>query len=403
MTAHSPNPVTPALATPRTNPWADRLTQAVASHRVAIMLAVVLAAAAVARLVNLGHDSLSHDECWRANFAHHGTLNQMRWFAPGQLAVYWLIQNLISRSEFWIRLPDALLGILTVALTYLVAKPRLGKPTALAAAAFVAFHAETLFYSRVLKEFSFETVLTLLIIGAGVKATDRFNTPNLLAFYATVILGLCFGFSPILVATAWGPFLIAAAWRDQPRRIANIKLLATLTVALVPIVLAWFLWLDGCDHRLKVVEYFNIHEHAWLNDPTAASFATWIAVKSVGLWKYVCGILLVWDPLATAMLAIISIVALAGFSDMLKRWPRLVKFTLVLLAINVVLALFRRWPFGPYRSSMYLVPIFAMLVGCGVTRIVHRLRSVGVTVMVVGVWVIIPAIRATKHTIIHPT
>jgi len=403
MSAHIQNPATPALTTHRADAWTDRLIQAVASHRIALTLAVVIIAAAVARLVNLGHDSLSHDECWRANFAHHGTLNQMRWFAPGQLAVYWLIQNLISRTEFWIRLPDALLGILTVVLTYTVAKPRLGKPTALAAAAFIAFHAETLFYSRVLKEFSFEAVLTLLILSAGAKATDRFNTRNLLIFYATAVLGLCFGFSPILVAAAWGPFLIAAAWRDQPRRIANIKLLALLTAALVPIVLAWFLWLDGCDHRLKVVEYFNIHEHAWLSTPTATSFATWMTVQSIGLWKFVCGIIIVWDPLATAMLAVISIVALAGFGDLLQRWPRLVKFTLVLLAINVVLALLRRWPFGPYRSSLYLVPIFAMLVGCGLTRIVHRLRSVGVTAMVVGVCIIIPAGRATKHTIIYPT
>jgi len=384
MTAHTPSSVEPLLVTvamgQRPASLRARCAGVIVEHRIALTVGLVITAAAVVRFANLGHDSLSHDEGWRANWSHHGNLSQIRWFAPGQLAVYWFIQHVIARTEFWVRLPDAVLGLATVLLTYTVAKPHLGKGSAVAASAFVAFHADTLFYSRVLKDFSFETVLTLVIVGLGAKATSSFSRRRVLTFYAGALAGLIFGFSPILVAAAWGPFLLVAAWQDRPRRAVNLKLLATLTVALVPVVFAWYSWLDGAENRAATVEYFRIHEHAWLVAFTPANLAHWLISKSYGLWCFASGYAVTLKPIHSALLAGVTLTAMAGVGDVRRRWPTFFRYTFVLLAVNIALALLRQWPFGAYRSSLYLVPLFAMFVGCGFTRVANTLRSAPITV-----------------------
>jgi len=406
MTVQTPSSVDPLLVTVyarrRSASLLAHCAHEIAEHRIALTFTLIVVAATVVRLVNLGHDSLSHDEAWRANWSHHGNLNQIRWFAPGQLAVYWFIQHVIARTEFWVRLPDAVLGLATVVLTYTVAKPRLGKGSALAAAAFVAFHADTLFYSRVLKDFSFETVLTLLIVHLGAKATSDFNRRSILTFYAGAFAGLIFGFSPILVAAAWGPFLIVTAWRNQPQRSTNLKLLATLTAVLGVAVFAWYLWLDGAENRAATVEYFQIHEHAWLVAFTPASLVRWLITKSYGLWCFTSGYSVMLKPIHSALFAGVTLMASAGIGEVRRRWPTFFKYTFVLIAVNIALALLRQWPFGPYRSSLFLVPLFAMFVGCGFTRLANSLRSAPVTVGLACACFGVPAVQAARFAVFDP-
>ena len=374
----------------------------IASRSPELALGLVLLLALVFRLVNLGYDSLSHDECWRANWAHHGTLNQLRWFPPAQLLVYAGLQHLGLGSEFWLRLPDALFGAATVLLTFVVAHRRLGAWAGVVAAGFVAFHHNALFYSRVLKEFAWETAAVLLLLWAAARAVERPTRRRVVLFFVAAAAGLLVGFSPLLVALAGGLLILRACWRDPAQRRARLLTLAGCLSVFLPLLVAWYWWLDGCEHRHAVIRYFDTNEHAWLTARDPASIARWLLAKGLGWLRFVTGATGMTGSLAPAVMTATALAALAGLRTAWQRWPVLVQSLGIVVLINIALALLQRWPFGEYRSELFVVPLFALLVGTGLVEIATRLRRVEVTAALVTLCLLVPAARAMKHTIIDP-
>jgi len=375
----------------------------IASNAVVLTFALVFAAAAAVRVVNLGHDSLAHDECWRANWAHHGGLDEMRWFPPGQLAVYAVIQHVLPRTEFWIRLPDALMGILAVVLVFAVLRTRIGDWAALGAAAFVAFHSQTVFYSRVLKEFSYETVLTLLLVGVGARVVANFSRRGVAVFFGMATLGLIFGYIPILVATAWGPLVLWSAWRDRANRRRNLALVGWLSAGFVPLVAIWYAWLSGCSARVSVIyHYYECPDFAWWSARGAGSLLSWAGAQSWGVLRFVAGVSSLQGRSAIVLLACASLVAIVGAVQLWRRWPDFLKFVVILIPLAMIMGLTRNWPYGEYHMSLYLVPLFAVFFGAGLFGLRHLPIGRLLLVPPIIICLLFPASRAGEQSLLRP-
>lgn len=365
-------------------------------------MALVMAVAAALRLANLGHNSLTHDECVRATYSYNGDLDHIRWFPPGQLAIWWVLQHWVSRSEWVLRLPVALLGILAVFLCFSITRRRIGDWAAVFASAYLAFNYHAIFYSRAAKEIGYEPALTLLLIWAGARAADCPRRSHIVVFFGAAVLGLLLGFSPIMVATAWGPLILWSCRRDKHDGRRSLRLFLLLTAAFVPIVLAWYSWLNGSSVLQRVITYIGESEQVSAPDSSPVALASWVLANSFGLLRFVSGVLSVWQPAGAVLLTIGVFLALAGIGELWGRWPTYVKFACLLLAVNIALGVARKWPYGDSRMSVFLLPVFAPLFGCGLACVVRRLRSLPAGAFLLLVWFGVAVSPAAHETIVQP-
>ncbi|UCE60860.1 MAG: hypothetical protein JSU63_03740 [Phycisphaerales bacterium] len=365
-------------------------------------MAAVIAAAATLRLANLAHNSLTHDECIRANWSHHGDLNLFRWFPPGQLALLWTLQHGIARNEWVLRLPVALLGILAVYLCFSIMRYRIGNWAAVLGSAYLALHYHAVFYARAAKEIGYEPVLTLLLIWAGARAAESAAKSHIVVFFAAAVTGLLFGLSSIMVATAWGLLILWSCWNNVQNGRRNLRLFLVLTVAFVPLVLAWYVWVSGCTFRQGTINYMGERESAWPAAYSAFALMSWGLRNSLGLLRFSTGTLSLWQPIGPILLTVGGLLAFAGIGELWRRWPMFVKFAGALIAVNVVLAVAKKWPFGDYRMSVFLLPVFAPLFGCGLAYVLRNLRSAPACVFLLLAWFIPAASQAASDTIVDP-
>ncbi len=190
-------------------------------------------------LSDLGYSSLSHAEAWRANWFHHGDLNQARRFPPLQFGLLWVLQHGVSRSEFVLRLPSALAGVASVALLFVWVKRSFGIMPGLLSAAALASHAALVAQARVLKVFSLEVLAIVVLFTLGCAAYQKRSVRAMAFFVVASVLAIGFSFTAAMVIAAWMPIL---AWRFLRRSRGETKLtreFLTCTALLMVVGLAW--------------------------------------------------------------------------------------------------------------------------------------------------------------------
>lgn len=394
-------PLTGTLAARGAVSWRDQLVAFVRTHRVAAAMVAVLAVAAVLRLANLGHNSLTHDECIRANWSHHGDLNLLRWFPPGQLAILWTTQHLLPRNEWVLRLPVALLGLAAVFLCFSVTRRRLGDWPAVLAAAYLALNTQAVVHSRAAKEVGYEPALTLLLIWAGAQAAETTRKSHIALFFGAAVAGLLFGLSTVMVATAWGLVILWTCLRQTADR-RGLRFHLLLTATFTPVVCAWYIWLDGCTHHESAIKYMGYMEHAWPTGYSPLDLARWGLANSFGLLRFLTGARGLWEPVGPVLLVLDVFFALAGLGELRRRWPNYLKFACALLALNIALAAAVKWPYGNYRMSVFWLPVFAPLVGCGLAYTLRRLRCLPAGAFLLLLWLTGPTLQSAKGTVVDP-
>ena len=135
-----------------------------------ILLAVILVVAAVLRLWKLGQVPFMHDEfstLLRTRFDNfHDFIQQgiMPDSHPiGVEAFLWLWVRIFGWSEFWVKLPFALMGIGSVYLVYLIGLQWFNRKVGLFSAAFFAVSQFTVFYSQLARPYSAGLFFVLLM------------------------------------------------------------------------------------------------------------------------------------------------------------------------------------------------------------------------------------------------
>ena len=135
-----------------------------------ILLGIIMLVAAVLRLWKLGQIPFMHDEfstLLRTRFDNfHDFIQQgiMPDSHPiGVEAFLWLWVRIFGWSEFWVKLPFALMGIGSVYLVYLIGKQWFNRKVGLFSAAFFAVSQFTVFYSQLARPYSAGLFFVLLM------------------------------------------------------------------------------------------------------------------------------------------------------------------------------------------------------------------------------------------------
>ena len=151
-----------------------------------ILLGIIMLLAAVLRLWKLGQVPFMHDEfsaLLRTRFDNfHDFIQQgiMPDSHPiGVEAFLWLWVRIFGWSEFWVKLPFALMGIGSIYLIYLIGQQWFNRKVGLFSAAFFAVSQFTVFYSQLARPYSAGLFFVLLMawfwykVVFGSKTTTR--------------------------------------------------------------------------------------------------------------------------------------------------------------------------------------------------------------------------------------
>lgn len=131
------------------------------------LLWMVIALAAVLRLVHLGHQSLWVDEMMTLTVATpkpgYPLWQLLRHNIHGPLHTFVVAMfRLVSENDAWLRLPSALAGIASVPLLFAWMRPRLGGRAALWGALLLAVNPLHIHYSQELRNYAFAVFFVLL-------------------------------------------------------------------------------------------------------------------------------------------------------------------------------------------------------------------------------------------------
>ena len=140
-------------------------------HGVGILLVLILALAAGLRFYGLGAESLWLDELWSLNKSSHDTLSDVikkgagtELWPPGFHVVLYCVQRWIGNSEWALRLPSALGGVLTVLAVFFLGKRLYTAREGLVAAALMAVLWCPIYYSQEARAYSPLLLFTLLSV-----------------------------------------------------------------------------------------------------------------------------------------------------------------------------------------------------------------------------------------------
>ncbi len=151
-----------------------------------IILGVIVAVAAVLRLWRIGHVPFMHDEFSALSrtgftnlhdFIEQGILTDSHPVGVQTFLLFWV--KLFGWSEFWVKLPFALMGIASVYLIYWIGRQWFNSKVGLLSAAFFAVSQFTVFYSQLARPYSVGLFFVLLMAFFWYKIVFEIKKPKI--------------------------------------------------------------------------------------------------------------------------------------------------------------------------------------------------------------------------------
>jgi mannosyltransferase len=284
--------------------------------RTALVLAGIVAISAALRLHALGAASLLIDESASDLFAtmpFREFLSTL-WHYQGNMTLYYFMLRAwvhIGDSEFMLRLPSMIFGVLTVLAIYGLAARLFGRLTGLIAAALLSVHGFHIAFSQMARSYSLLLFLLLLTMYLLVSAMESQSTRDWTLF--TVSAALCV-YAHIFAVLVLSAFVVAIVFpkpfQVEGRKIFLVAILFEHFIA--PMALFVLLhhsdqldfqmptWTDfsgflhlvtGEGGTLSTVVYLTLCAFAFLSPGSRSGKEGW-ALRTLGLW-------LVLPPLLT--------------------------------------------------------------------------------------------------------
>jgi uncharacterized protein (TIGR03663 family) len=181
---------------------------------------LLILAALVVRLIDLGDRPFHHDESQDAYFSWVFKTGGGYEYDPllhGPLRFYMLAATyvVLGDSDFTARLPPALMGTAMVALPYLL-RHRIGRLGAFAAGALLAFGPSYLYFSRFTREDIYIACITLAMIAVAFRFLDRPRRHHPAVFGALLALSFATKETTFITIFVGGSFfLVALAWQAR--------------------------------------------------------------------------------------------------------------------------------------------------------------------------------------------
>jgi hypothetical protein len=334
-----------------------------------ILLGVIMLVAAVLRLWKLGQVPFMHDEfsaLLRTRFDNfHDFIQQgvMPDSHPiGVQLFLWGWVKLFGWSEFWIKLPFALMGIGSVYLIYLIGRQWFNRKVGLFSAAFFAVSQFTVFYSQLARPYSAGLFFVLLLawfwhkVVFGTKTTTRDYIGFALSAWACSLMQY---FS---IAQAGLIFLTGLFFLPKERRKAYWLSGIAAVVLFAPTLPIFY-------QQLFVSGSIG----GWLSAPKATFFTDFLqyTMNYSQLFMFATGIIILLplilgkrnkqrQPLRWASLAWFVIIFAIAFVYSLKREPILQHSTLIFsypFVIIIAFSLFKSRTLSPWQAALVVATI----------------------------------------------
>lgn len=375
---------------------------ATSANKIWLLLPLILLFGVWLRFADLGQASLSHDEAWRANWTHHGTVGQARRFPLLQWVMLRTVQSTFGRSEFVLRAPNALAGALAILVVCAFAVQYDRPQAGLIAAALMACHPVLIHHARNNKVFGLEVLLCPLLLWFGYEAYARMSRASVWRFALTGVVGLGLTFSSAFVIAGWSPILIWQWARGRQELNGLSRHVVAAGFLLTVCGVAWVVWLIGCPFRGMMTEYFATQEVSWPASYHPIELAKWMAVSGAGIAKFVLAVNAEWPPISWCVATAQVVAVTAALGLLWKRHrPLCVVFALVLLFMFAAGAA-KFWPVGRIRTMTFLVPFVMIIVAMGLGEIIQRWRWSPPTIVIMLLAVATPGWQAVSGAMTRP-
>lgn len=340
-----------------------------------ILIGVIVVVAAVLRLWKLGQVPFMHDEfsaLLRTRFDNfHDFIQQgiMPDSHPiGVEAFLWLWVRIFGWSEFWVKLPFALMGIGSVYLIYLIGRQWFNRKVGLFSAAFFAVSQFTVFYSQLARPYSAGLFFVLLMAWFWHKIVFETKTPT---------VGVYIGFA----LSAWACSLM------QYFSIAQAGLMFLTGLFFLPKERRKAYWMSGIGAVVLFSPTLPIFYQqlfvsgsigGWLSAPKSTFLIDFIqyTMNYSSLFMFAVGIIILLpiilglrdkqnNPLRWAGLAWFVIIFAIAFIYSLTREPILQQSTLIFsypFIVIVAFSLFKSRTLSPWQTALVVTVI--LFVGC---------------------------------------
>ncbi|WP_305986147.1 glycosyltransferase family 39 protein [Roseibium sp. MMSF_3544] len=219
-----------------------------------VLLLIILAVAAAIRFQDLARTSLWYDEAvsWsqsNGSFADLLASVAADNYPPLHNVVLWQTMPLIGDSETALRLPSALLGVLSVWLVYLIGRHLRDKTTGLLAAALLTFSPFHIWYSTEARMYALLAACGLAFLLAALKVLKK---PSAIWVVLLALSGALFLYSHVYalfgfacVGSACAAFALKDVL-DPEKRLRSSALVACLAMAASVVLFApWLVILAG--------------------------------------------------------------------------------------------------------------------------------------------------------------
>ena len=348
-----------------------------------ILIGVIILVASVLRLWKLGQVPFMHDEfsaLLRTRFDNfHDFIQQgiMPDSHPlGVEAFLWLWVRIFGWSEFWVKLPFALMGIGSVYLIYLIGRQWFNRKVGLFSAAFFAVSQFTVFYSQLARPYAAGLFFVLLMAWFWYKVVFGTKTPT---------KGVYIGFA----LSAWACSLM------QYFSIAQAGLIFLTGLFFLPKERRKAYWLSGIGAVLLFAPTLPIFYQqlfvsgsigGWLAAPKSTFLLDFIqyTMNYSTLFMFAVGIIILLpiilgkhdrqnNPLRWAGLSWFFIIFAIAFVYSLTREPILQQSTLIFsypFVIIVAFSLFKSRTLSPWQTAL----VVAVLLFVGITSLVTTRR-----------------------------
>jgi len=340
-----------------------------------ILIGIIILVAAILRLWKLGQVPFMHDEfsaLLRTRFDNfHDFIQQgvMPDSHPiGVQLFLWVWVRLFGWSEFWVKLPFALMGIGSVYLVYLIGKQWFNRKSGLFAAAFFAVSQFTVFYSQLARPYAAGLFFVLLMAWFWYKIVFGTTAPT---------LGTYIGFA----LSAWACSLM------QYFSIAQAGLIFLTGLFFLPKERRKAYWLSGIGAVVLFAPTLPIFYQqlfvsgsigGWLSAPKPSFLTDFLqyTMNYDTLFIFAVGIIILLPvilgrrskrstPLRWAGIAWFVIIFAIAFIYSLTLEPILQRSTLIFsypFVIIVAFSLFKNRTLSPWQNALVVAVI--LFVGC---------------------------------------
>jgi len=337
-----------------------------ASYGSAILIFMITAAGAFLRFHQLSHNSLWLDEGATYELSRLSLLGIWNSMTTGEFnppLFYWIehLMLCLGKSEFLLRLVPALLGTAAIPLVYLLGRELCDEPAGVLSASIVAFSPFHIFYSQEARAYTTVTFLLACAILCFARAWKSGSACCWAAFGLFSALSFYTHFYSALLIIALILLGLAGELWLRERSIQRIRhfcsgLLLSLLLVLPLLVVAVPVTLRR-----------------------AAVPPSW-GIQGIEALKATLGTIMSQNSAAMVFLAILSIIGIAVLWRK-SRMSALIVTLSIAVPLSATALLSHRIPFHP-RYLIYLIPLFAIAISCGLSPLFSRQRWI-VTALVI--------------------